>query len=191
VTSPAIWALAARLPAAPEDFAAAVARAAALGFTHVEVMALAGRPAEHLEALADAGVLVAAAALGGADLRALRAQIADAARLGATCAYLPAGACPAESYAPLAEYAAGRMVRLCVRPPPGGARAWLESGGATLRLLLDVEACRAAGEDAAVVARQAGARLGYVHAAAGDLGGLAEALREVGYQGAVGVAPPP
>jgi sugar phosphate isomerase/epimerase len=183
------------LPAAPEDFAAAVARAAALGFAHVEVAALSERPAEHLEALADAGVLVAAAALGhglsagAADLRALRPQIADAARLGATCAYLPAGAGPAAGCALLAEYAAGRMVRLCVRPAPGGALAWLEnSDDNALRLLLDVEACRACGEDSTAVARQAGARLGHVHVgAADDLGGLAEALRAVGYRGAVGL----
>jgi sugar phosphate isomerase/epimerase len=189
MTSPRPWPLAARLPAAPAEFVAAVARAAALGFTHVEVTALAERPAEHLEALADAGVLVAAAALGADDVRALRDQVADAARLGATCASLPAEVCSAEGRALLADYAAGRMVRLCVRPAPGGARAWLDNcGPGTLRFLLDVEACRAAGEDPAAVARRAGARLGHVHVgAAGDLGGLAEALREVGYRGAVGV----
>jgi sugar phosphate isomerase/epimerase len=189
MTSPLPWPLAARLPAAPEALAAALARAAALGFSHVEVAALAERPLGHLEALADAGVVVAAAALGGADLRALRPQVADAARLGATCAYLPAGACPAEDCARLADYAAGRMVRLCVRPGPGGARAWLEDAGPdALHLLLDVEACRAAGEDPAALARQAGRRLGHVHVgAAADLGGLAEALRAIDYRGAVGV----
>jgi sugar phosphate isomerase/epimerase len=183
------WPLAARLPAPPGELAAALVRAVALGFSHVEVTALAERPAEHLEALADAGVVVAAAALGGADLRALRLEVADAARLGATCAYLSAGACPAEDCAKLAEYAAGRMVRLCVRPAPGGARTWLEHGGPdALYLLLDAAVCRSAGEDPLALVRQAGGRLGHVHVgAADDLRELAEALREVGYRGAVGV----
>src|SRR5262249_17287722 len=47
------------LSSLPLDFAAAVRQAAALGFTHVDVVALADRPADHLEVLADAGVLVA------------------------------------------------------------------------------------------------------------------------------------
>jgi len=45
------WTLAAVLPAEPAAFAEAVHRAAAAGFTHVEVAALADRPAEHLAAL--------------------------------------------------------------------------------------------------------------------------------------------
>ena len=48
--------------------------------------------------------------------------------------------------------------------------------------------CRSAGEDPLARVRQAGGRLGHVHVgAADDLRELAEALREVGYRGAVGV----
>ena len=40
-------------------------RASSLGFTHVEIAGLAERPPDHLEALADSGVLVACALLSG------------------------------------------------------------------------------------------------------------------------------
>ena len=58
--------LAAILPADPARFVPAVAHAAALGFTHIEAAALADRPAGHLDALADAGLIVACAMLSGA-----------------------------------------------------------------------------------------------------------------------------
>src|SRR5205823_7261973 len=103
-------------------------------------------PAAHLDALAETGVLVQCAALGrdlpqgcaldASDAAARRVavdvvkrQLADAARLGATTAYLVPGfdnratalACFAEVCAILAEYAGGRMVRLCVEHIPGRA----------------------------------------------------------------------
>jgi sugar phosphate isomerase/epimerase len=118
------------LPDDPGAFVPAVTRAAALGFTHVEVAALAERPTEHLEALADSGLVVACARLSGdlsaADvavrceaLRRLKLQVADAARLGATLARLDVpegGPHVEEALALLAEYAAARMVRLVTEP---------------------------------------------------------------------------
>jgi sugar phosphate isomerase/epimerase len=202
----------------PADFPAAVARAAALGLSHVEVVALAGRPAEHLEALADAGVLVPSAALGhglppghslgAADvavrrdtLKLLQLQVADAARLGATCAWLAAGDAdtdPArtpfeEGCALLADQAARRMVRLAVAPGPAcpdaeRVLAWLgRVGHANLGLSLEVE-----GPGAAALARRAGPRLFHLRlpqgADPGALGGLPLALEEVRYQGVLAAA---
>jgi sugar phosphate isomerase/epimerase len=226
--------LAAFLTSLPLDFSEAVPQAAALGFTHVDVVALAERPAAHLDALADAGVLVSCAALGRglpdgytldaadvgvrrATLDALRRQVADAARLGATRAYLVPGsrddagslAYFAEGCGLLADYASGRMVRLCVEHVPGRALAtaartlaWLaDIGHANLGLLLDVGHCLITGEDAADVVRRAGPRLAYLHLddndGAGDLhwplltgrlthqhlDDLAAALWEMGYDG--------
>ncbi len=179
--------LAVLLDGPPADFAAEVRLAAGLGFTHVDVVALEERPAADLEALANAGVVVRCAAVGRglpdictADtLERMRRQIADAARLGATHAYVVSGmdassaglACFAEACGLLAEYAAGRMVRLCVEPIPGRA---LPSAAATLEwlrrtahpnlaLLLDAGHCLLSGEDPATVARAAGPLLGYVH----------------------------
>lgn len=104
------------LPSLALDFEAAVREAVALGFTHIDVAALVDRPPQHLEALADAGVIVAAAdiTLSSGLLLDARRQVADAARLGATvCCLHP------DAHALLEEYAAARMVRLC-SPGLGG-----------------------------------------------------------------------
>jgi sugar phosphate isomerase/epimerase len=200
------WPLAAYLPSLPLDFAAALRRAAGLGFSHVDVIACADRPGSDLEALAEAGVVVSCAALGRglpaghtldagdpgvrrATLDALQRQVADAARLGATCAYLvpglDAGAAGltyfGEGCALLADHAGRRMVRLCVEHFPGRALAdaagtldWLARvGHPNLGLLLDVGHCLITGEDPAAVVRRAGDRLAYVQLddndGAGDL----------------------
>jgi sugar phosphate isomerase/epimerase len=190
------WSLGVLLDGPPADFTAEVQLAADLGFASVDVVALEERPETDRDALAVAGVLVRCAAVGrglpdgsvldAADagrrrdaLDRVRPQIADAARLGATHAYVvsgmdasPAGlACFAEACGLLADYAAGRMVRLCVEPIPGRALpdaaatlAWLrQTAHAELGLLLDVGHCLISGEDPASVARAAGPRLGYVH----------------------------
>ncbi len=134
------------LSSLPLDFAPALRQAAALGFTHVDVVALAERPAEHREALADAGLLVACAPLARglpeghtldapdvdvrrAALETVKRQIADVAQLGATHAYVIPGAEAnaddlarfADACRMLADYAGRRMVRLCVEHVPGRA----------------------------------------------------------------------
>jgi sugar phosphate isomerase/epimerase len=179
------------LESAPLAFSAALRHAATLGFTRVAITARAERPPEDLEALADSGLLVAAAALGedlpagctldtpeiGKRRRALdtlQRQVSDAARLGATCAWLSPGsdagaagrACFAEACALLAEFAARRMVRLCVTHLPGSALpsagqafAWVEQAPDTVGLLLDTGRL-APGEEASVLIRRAGPRLG-------------------------------
>ena len=188
--------LAVLLDGPPADFASEVRLAADLGFTQIDVVALEERPPADAEALADAGVLVRCAAVGrglpdGCTLDAVdagrrrdaleraRLQVADAARLGATLAYVVSGmdgspdglACFVEACGMLANYAAGRMVRLCVEPIPGRALPsaasmleWLRrSGRPNLALLLDVGHCLISREDPAAVARAAGPLLGYVH----------------------------
>src|SRR5437764_641474 len=163
--------LSAMLTSLPLDFEPAVQAVAALGFHHADVVALADRPAAHREALADSGLLVGCASLGrglpeghGLDVEPLemrratldivKRQIADAAQLGATSAYLVPGfdGSPdallrfADAVALLADFASARMVRLCVEPVPGRALsradatlAWLESPRLDgVRLLLDV-----------------------------------------------------
>jgi sugar phosphate isomerase/epimerase len=226
--------LAAFLPSLPLDFAAALRQAVALGFSHVDVVARADRPASDLEALAEAGVVVSCTALARdlpdghtldaadpgvrrATLDAIKSQLADTARLGATCAYLVPGqdaggnrlAYFAEGCALLADYAAGRMVRLCVEHFPGralpdaaGTLDWLARvGHSNLGLLLDVGHCLITREDPAAVVRRAGDRLAYVQLddndGAGDLHwplltgrlteqalkDLAAALRSAGYRG--------
>lgn len=190
------WPLSVLLPSLPLDFPTAVAQAAALGFHHVDVVAVEERPAADLEALAEAGVIVCCASLGRglppghgldagdlgvrrATLAALERQLADAARLGATCAYLVPGlpgdpqarTYLAEGCALLADYAAQRMVRLAVEHTPGrtlpdaaGTLDFLDGvGHANLGLLLDVGHCLLSGEDPAAVVRQAGPRLAHVH----------------------------
>jgi sugar phosphate isomerase/epimerase len=181
------------LTSLPLRFEAAVERAAALGFQDVDVVALVDRPASHLEALAETGVVVRCAALGRglAEGRTLDAdeteprreaielalrQVADAARLGATYAYVVPGheearlELFADSCTRLADFAAQRMVRLCVEHTPGRA---LPTVAATLRwlerlvhpnlaLLLDVGHCLISREDPVAAIVQAGPRLGYV-----------------------------
>lgn len=186
--------LSAMLTSLPLDFIQAVEQAAELGFTHVDVVALVDRPTAHLEALADTGLIVACASVGRGlpegcaldvasieqrrtALELMKRQVADAAALGATRAYVVPPTDPeglsrfAEGCALLVEYSASRMVRLCVEPVPGRALAsaaatldWLESPGLeSVSLLLDVGHCLISGEDPAEVVRRASSRLGYVH----------------------------
>ncbi len=184
------------LSSLPLEFGPAVRQAAALGFTHVDVIALADRPAEHLEVLAEAGVLVACASVGrglpdGCTLDAAapetrrtalelcKRQLADAARLGATHAYVVPGKDGdrdalvrfADACRLLADFAGQRMVRLCIEAIPGRALAtasatldWLnEVGHPHLALLLDVGHCLISRENPAEMIRRAGPRLGWVH----------------------------
>jgi sugar phosphate isomerase/epimerase len=193
---PSLPMLAATLGSLPLDFEPALRQLAALGFRHVEVTALAERPPQDLDALADSGLLVSSAAVGrglpdgctlGARSAAVRRealelverQIADAARLGASCAYLvPPGDAGdealtlfAEACRLLADYAGRRQVRLCVEHFPGRALpgagqtlVWLDrTDHDNLFLLLDAGHCLISGEDPAAVIRQAGRRLGHVH----------------------------
>jgi len=184
------------LSSLPAPFEEAVRQVADLGFTHVDVVGLGERPDSHRAALAEAGLLVACVAVGrglpegqaldAADITLRRAavaaverHIADAALLGATHCYLVPGTengtdallCFGDSCRHLADFAAGRGVRLCVEHVPGRALAradavldWLEQPGHDrLALLLDVGHCLITAEDAAAVVRRAGPRLGYVH----------------------------
>jgi sugar phosphate isomerase/epimerase len=188
--------LSAMLSSLPLDFAAACAGAAELGFTHVDVTARVDRPGADCEVLAETGLLVACAAVGrdlpaglGLDVapagprreavELVKRQLADAARLGATRAYLVPGTDPseeamsrfAEALSLLSADAAGCMVQLCLEPVPRRALPsaaatldWLEASGlGDVSLLLDVGHCLISGEDAAAVARRAGLRLGHVH----------------------------
>jgi sugar phosphate isomerase/epimerase len=192
----ATFPISAMLTSLPLDFEAAVRQAAALGFRYVDVVALSNRPAAHLEVLADTGVLVSCVAIGRglppeqtldatspAERRAaveqMKRHIADAAQLGATHGYVVPGmdARPeglarfGEACGLLAEYAAQRMVRLCVEHIPGrvlptaaGTLAWLEKAGHdNLALLLDVGHCLISNEEPGAIIQQAGRRLGYVH----------------------------
>jgi sugar phosphate isomerase/epimerase len=196
------WPLAAVLPAEPADFIVAVRHAAAQGFTHVELTALADRPAEHLDALADAGAVVACASLTGdpstgsvqqrrETLRLLQRQIADAARLGATCAVIDSGAGHeayfSEGCTILSAYAAGRMMKLAVRPIAGtcvadvpAALAWLErAGDANLGLAGTIEG--APGE-----AERIGGRLFHVYLRGAIIPAeWVGALHRIGYRGVV------
>jgi sugar phosphate isomerase/epimerase len=184
--------LAAMLTSLPLDFAPALRVVRDLGYTHVDVIGQTDRPADHLDALADSGLLVSCASVGrglpdGAALDAVdvaarrvavehvQRQIADAARLGATCCYVVAGYghldAFADSCAALADFAAGRMLRLCVEHLPGrtlptvaATLPWLRRvGHDNLYLLLDVGHCLISDEDPAHSIVQAGDRLGYVH----------------------------
>jgi sugar phosphate isomerase/epimerase len=134
------------LSSLPQPFEEAVRTAAALGFTHVDVVGMAVRPEAHREVLADSGLLVSCGAvarnlpdgqtLDTVDMAARRAavettqaQIADAAQLGATHCYLVPGldASPeavqrfTDACGVLADFAADRKVRLCVEHIPGRA----------------------------------------------------------------------
>lgn len=190
------WPLAAFATSLPGEVAEVLTQIATLGFSHVDLVAEVDRPAMHREALADSGLLVSCMALGRhlppghtldaadvgvrrATLELLQRQVADAATLGATMAYLVPGTNTAatalvyfaEGCALLADYAAARMIRLCVEHIPGRALPtatrtldWLDQiRHAHLGLLLDVGHCLISREDAAVVVRRAGERLGYVH----------------------------
>jgi sugar phosphate isomerase/epimerase len=190
------WPLAVFVSSLPGDFSTVLGQIAALGFTHVDLAAVVDRPVEQLEALADSGLLVSCLALGRhlpaghgldapdvgvrrATLALLQQQITDAARLGATTAYLVPGldnstaalTCFAEGCTFLADYAAARKVRLCIEHVPGRALPtaavtldWLQRlGHPHLGFLLDVGHCLLSDEDAAAVIRRASERLGYVH----------------------------
>jgi sugar phosphate isomerase/epimerase len=184
------------LTSMPLEFEGAVRQASEIGFTHVDVVALGERPASHREALAEAGMVVSCASLGrglrdgfGLDvvslerrretLDVMKRQLADCAALGATHAYVVPpheGAAEAmmrfrDGCSLLAEFAASRMIQLCVEPVPGRALTrvdatldWLSSPGLeALKLLLDVGHCLISGEDPADSVHRAGERLGYVH----------------------------
>jgi sugar phosphate isomerase/epimerase len=188
--------LTALLTSLPYPFEKSVVELAALGFTHGDVIGLADRPQAHREALAESGLVVSCAALGrglppeclpdaesvqvrSATLALMKLQVADAAGLGATSAYLVPGRDTSaaalqrfsEFCALLADYAAQRMVRLCVEHFPGRALPtaaatldWLnELGHPGLSLLVDVGHCLLSGEGPASVIARAGARLGYIH----------------------------
>jgi sugar phosphate isomerase/epimerase len=190
------WPLAAFATSLPGDFAAVLGQIAALGFSHVDLVAEVDRPAEQRDELADSGLRVSCLSLGRqlpldhsldasdvgvrrAALALLQRQVADAAQLGATTAYLVPGldgsatalTCFAEGCALLADYAAARKVRLCIEHVPGRALPtaaatlhWLQQiGHPHLGLLLDVGHCLISGEDAADIVRRGGQRLGYVH----------------------------
>jgi sugar phosphate isomerase/epimerase len=196
----------------PLPLGPALRLAAQRGFTHVVLRACADRLPEDLEALADSGLLVAGAWLGGglpegcsldaADraprrqaLDLLKRQAADAARLGATFVLLgpgadasPAGlACFAEAIHLLGEYAAARMLRLCLGHAGGTALPTardcltLLEGTRSVSLLLDVAECRRTGEDPLVLLRQAPDRIGCVVLPEPD--GLLSGLPATGYGG--------
>ena len=119
------------------------------------------------------------AAFRRAAVEQMKRQLTDAAQLGATCAYVIPGLDAsdtalthfAEACGLLADYAASRMLRLCVEHIPGRALptaaatlAWLDAlAHPNLSLLLDVGHCLITSEDSATIVRQAEARLGYVH----------------------------
>ncbi len=195
-TTPSSWTLSTFATSLTGEFAAVLGRIAELGFTHVDLVAAVDRPAVQRDALADSGLLVSCMALGRqlppghsldaadvgvrrATLALLQRQVADAALLGATTAYLVPGFDSSETAMTyftegcvlLADYAAARRVRLCIEHVPGRA---LPTATATLdwlrhidhphlSLLLDVGHCLISGEDAADIVQRAGPRLGYVH----------------------------
>jgi sugar phosphate isomerase/epimerase len=178
----------------PGGFAETLEQIAALGFGYVDLVAKGERPVQEFEALAESGLVLRCVALGrgmpaGRTLDApevcvrrevldeIKRQISDAARLGATYAYLVPGASPerlplfGEACELLAEFAAGRMIRLCVEHFPGRALAtctatleWLDTiGHPNLGLLLDVGHCLISEEDPTQMVVRAGERLVYVH----------------------------
>lgn len=154
------WPLSAFATSLPGDFAAVLGQIAALGFSHVDLVAEVDRPAEQREEIADSGLLVSCLSLGRqlpsghglnaldvgarrAALALLQRQVVDAAQLGATTAYLVPGfdssattmTCFAEGCVFLADYAAARKVRLCIEHVPGRT---LPSAAATLGWLQQV-----------------------------------------------------
>jgi sugar phosphate isomerase/epimerase len=225
------------LTSLPLPVEGAARRVARLGFRVVDVVAMLKRPAQHIEVLAETGLRVACAAagrdlpesllaLGDASLdkrrlavEAVEFQLADAARLGATRAYLVPGRDAsaealsrfADSCVALADYAGGRMLRLCVEHVPGralptvaAALDWLDHlSHPNLFLLLDVGHCLLSREDPVEAVRRAGPRLGQIHFNDNDgvgdlhwpllagklsrpvLNAVLAALRETGYDGAL------
>lgn len=190
------WPLAAFATSLPGDFTSVLGHVVALGFAYVDLVAVVDRSAQEREELADSGLLVSCLALGRqlppghtldaadvgvrrAALSLLQRQVADAAQLGATTAYLVPGfdnnstamTYFAEGCVLLADYAAARKVRLCIEHVPGRALPtvataleWLQQiGHPHLGLLLDVGHCLISGEDAADRVQRAGELLGYVH----------------------------
>lgn len=188
--------LSAMLTSLPFEFDAALRTVRDLGFRYADVVALSDRPQAHLEALADSGLLVSCAAVGRglpeghtldaidmeirrSALAAMKDQVADAARLGVTHCYVVSGtdASPAglarfgDACSALADYAAGRMVQLCVEHIPGrtlptvaATLKWLRAlRHRNLTLLLDIGHCLISEEDPAQAIVQAGDDLGYVH----------------------------
>jgi sugar phosphate isomerase/epimerase len=184
------------LTSLPFDFDRSLRELQALGFTHVDLVGIAERPSIHLEALARSGLIVSCGAIGRGlpddctldasvitprreALEAMKCQIADIARLGGTYGYVlapkdsssEAVARFSEACALLAEFAAGRMVRLCIEHCPGTALpsaaatlALLEQiGHPNLGLLLDVGHCLLSREDPAAVIARAKEHLFYVH----------------------------
>jgi sugar phosphate isomerase/epimerase len=186
--------LAALQPSLPGEFSATLEQIAALGFAYVDLVGRRDRLQAEVNALAETGLMVRCVSLGrrlaaghaldapAVDVRRrvleeLKYEVADAARLGATHCYLVSGSSPgglprfAEACELLADFAAGRMVRLCVEHFPGRALPtcaatleWLEAvGHPNLYLLLDVGHCLISEEDPTPMIVRAGDRLGYVH----------------------------
>jgi sugar phosphate isomerase/epimerase len=184
------------LTSLPLEFEQAVRQVAAMEFTHVDLVAEIARPPSHYEVLAESALTVSCCPIGRgvpeeqtldtpdvsnrrAAVEAFQRQIADAALLGATHGYVISGkdsspdglARFAESCGILADFAAARMVKLCVEHIPGRALAtaaatldWLvQLGHANLFLLLDIGHCLITSENAAELIHRAGSRLGYVH----------------------------
>ena len=184
------------LTSLPLDFAPAVRKVKELSFTHVDVIATTERAEGDAAVLADAGVWVSCASVGRglpeeqtldaatvdvrrAAVETMQQQIADAARLGVKDCYIVPGTDPSkaalmrfsDACGLLADYAAARMVQLCVEHVPGRALPtaaavldWLaDVKHPNLALLLDVGHCLISGEDCAEMVARAGARLGYVH----------------------------
>src|SRR5579864_9521246 len=100
--------LSALLTSLPLEFESGVRELAALGFTHVDVVGLTERPENHLEALAESGLIVSCGAIGrglpeGCTLDApsvaqrrtaleeMKRQITDIARLGGQYGYIVPG----------------------------------------------------------------------------------------------------
>ena len=189
-------AVSAMLTSLPLEFEPGVRQAAALGFTHIDVVAQALRSQSHYAVLAEAGLTVSCCSIGRdlpnaqtldalditnrrAAVETMKRQLADAALLGATHGYVVSGKDGsadgpsrfAESCRALADFAAGRMVKLCVEHIPGRALStakatldWLEQlAHSNLLLLLDVGHCLITEENAAELIHRAGSQLGYIH----------------------------
>jgi sugar phosphate isomerase/epimerase len=205
----------------PLPFGAAVRLAVDSGFAHVVVAAWEDRSPDDYEVLADTGVVVAGAVLGHlppgcvldvADINrrrraveALKRQIADAARLGSQFVLLAPGSNRTaeggrwflEACGLLAEYASGRMVRLCLShqidsalPTPEAALGCLEKLTAPSGLVLDVAACLAAGAHPAAWVIRGESRLGCLRMTASpSCRAELEEVRQAGFDGLVVLTP--